>query len=179
MSSRILAMSSGLVLAVGLAAGAYWLTGGDAASEAPAVAGATAPAPPSGDVAGEREMVVHMTPTCACCGDWVEHMEEHGFDIEVEYSDDLRDVKMEYGLTPDLASCHTGIIGGYVVEGHVPAEDVIRFVDEEAEATPGALGLAVPGMPIGSPGMEGAFEEDYDVLTFDAEGGTEVFASHP
>ena len=124
-------------------------------------------------------MVVHMTPTCGCCGDWVEHMEEHGFEVEVKYSDDLRDVKIERGLTPDLASCHTGIVGGYVVEGHVPAEDVIRFLEEAPDEAPDALGLAVPGMPIGSPGMEGAYEEDYEVLTFNAEGDTEVFATHP
>ena len=178
MTRKILALAGGLVLAVGLAAGGYWLTAdGTSASEGPMADGA--PAPPSGDVADAREMVVHMTPTCGCCGDWVDHMEEHGFEVEVEYSDDLRDVKMDNGVSPDLASCHTAMVGGYVVEGHVPAEDVIRFLEVASQETPDALGLAVPGMPIGSPGMEGAYEEDYDVLAFDGTGGTEVFASHP
>ena len=166
-------MAAGLVLAVGLAGGAYWLTGDDGASEA-AVAAGPAEAVPE-DVADEREMTVYMSPTCACCGDWVEHMEEHGFEAEVVLQEDLRGVKIDKGVPPDLASCHTAVIGGYVVEGHIPAQDVLRFLEE----APDVAGLAVPGMPIGSPGMEGAYEEEYDVLTFEPGGETQVFASHP
>jgi hypothetical protein len=125
------------------------------------------------------KLVVYKTETCGCCGKWVDHMVEAGFDVEVHpvSQQELTAVKAEKGVTPDLASCHTAEIGGYVVEGHVPADDLKRLLAEK----PGSVkGIAVPGMPIGSPGMEDPDRpaDAYDVVTFTASGETEVFASH-
>lgn len=121
-----------------------------------------------------REMVVYRSPTCGCCIRWVDHLREAGFRVRVEDRRDLAPVKAELGVPADLASCHTARIGGYVIEGHVPAEDVRRLLAER----PDVKGLAVPGMPVGSPGMEGPDPEPYDVVAFDGEGGREVFARH-
>ena len=117
---------------------------------------------------------VYRTPTCGCCGKWVSHLEANGFEVEVEEMDDVTPVKMANAVPGKLSSCHTAIVGGYVVEGHVPASDVVRLLEER----PAVNGLAVPGMPIGSPGMEGPHPERYRVLTFDSEGKTEVFSTH-
>jgi hypothetical protein len=120
------------------------------------------------------EMHVYKTPYCGCCAKWVEHMEQNGFKVTVENRDNLKDIKQQHGVRPALESCHTGLIDGYVVEGHVPADVVQQFLEEKPE---GAIGLTVPGMPIGSPGMEQGNRYDrYDVLTFDKEGNTTVFA---
>lgn len=118
---------------------------------------------------------VYASPTCGCCSDWVAHMEENGFEVEVELREDMGEVKRSFGIPARLSSCHTGVVNGYLVEGHVPAADVRRFLAE----APDARGLAVPGMPIGSPGMEmGEHVDRYDVLVFGEDGTTEVFASH-
>ena len=106
---------------------------------------------------------VFKSPWCGCCDAWIEHMQAAGFSVSVEELEDLAPVKAMLGVAPELHSCHTGLIDGYVVEGHVPAQDVIRLLDER----PAATGLAVPGMPIGSPGMEqGDRREPYDVVLF-------------
>lgn len=175
--SRMAGPVVGLAVAVVVTLAAFWLMGsGEANTPAGDAAMETArSAAPAGSVADAREMVVHLTPACGCCVDWVEHMEEHGFEVEVRQTEDLRSIKIEKGVPPALGSCHTAEVGGYVIEGHIPAEDVIGFLEE----APDAVGLAVPGMPIGSPGMEGAFEEEYEVLTFDHRGRTQVFATHP
>lgn len=120
------------------------------------------------------EMVVYRSPTCGCCTAWVEHMRAAGFRVQVEDRVDLAPVKAEAGVPFDLSSCHTAVVEGYVVEGHVPAEDVRRLLAER----PDVKGLAVPGMPVGSPGMEGPRPEPYTVVAFDGEGGREVFARH-
>ena len=121
-------------------------------------------------------MTVFKSPTCGCCAMWVEHMEAAGFTVETRDRDDMAAVKDSLGLPSDLASCHTGVVDGYVVEGHVPAEHVARLLDERPEA----LGLSVPGMPIGSPGMEmGDRRDPYDVLVVDRAGEAAVFASVP
>jgi len=120
-------------------------------------------------------MTVYLTPTCECCSDWVGHVAGHGFEVERVYQDDLSQVKRELGLWPQLASCHTAVVNGYVVEGHVPGDVVRRLL---AEAPP-VRGLAVPGMPIGSPGMEyGDVIEPYDVLAFTSDGQTRVYSEH-
>lgn len=117
---------------------------------------------------------VHKSPTCGCCELWIEHMKAAGFSVEVFNTQDMIAVKQRVGLTPDQASCHTTEVEGYFVEGHVPAEDVKRLLAERPEA----LGLAVPGMPLGSPGMEaGNQRQPYDTLLVKKE-GTEVFARH-
>ena len=99
-------------------------------------------------------------------------MRENGFDVKVIEANDLAPIRSQYGVRPGLGSCHTAIVDGYVVEGHVPADLVLRLLDERPDVT----GLAVPGMPIGSPGMEGPGAESYDILTFDREGNTTVYA---
>jgi hypothetical protein len=138
-----------------------------------AAAGALAVAGPA--LATGPVMTVEKSPTCGCCTAWVDHMRAAGFDVRTRDVDQeaLWRTKAMAGVTPETASCHTAMIDGYVVEGHVPAEDVRRLLAER----PRALGLAVPGMPIGSPGMEmGAREDAYDVLLLNAGGGTEVFS---
>ena len=121
-------------------------------------------------------LVVYKTPSCGCCGDWVDHMRQAGFDVSVHEQNDLSDVKARVGLPFGLGSCHTAEIGGYFLEGHVPANDVIRLLAER----PDARGLAVPGMPIGSPGMEmpDGRKDAYYVLLVQPDGDTQVYASH-
>jgi hypothetical protein len=117
---------------------------------------------------------VYRSAGCGCCGAWMEHMRRAGFVVTATETDDLDPIKARLGVPSDLASCHTATVGGYVVEGHVPGSDVLRLLAEK----PKAIGLAVPGMPIGSPGMEqGATREPYAVLLF-APAGRRVFARH-
>ena len=118
------------------------------------------------------KIVVYKTPTCGCCSKWVDHLREAGFEVEANDLNDLSSIKNHYGVQRALSSCHTAIVEGYVVEGHVPAEHVARLLEER----PDVAGITVPGMPIGSPGMEGPNPQPYDVLSFDKEGHTEVFA---
>ena len=119
----------------------------------------------------DAEMHVYKTATCGCCAKWVDHMRAAGFTVSVENVMDITAVKRQTGVPLDLASCHTALVGDYVIEGHVPARVVRAFLDE----APAALGIAVPGMPIGSPGMEGANPRPYDVLAFDKDGNRGVF----
>ncbi|WP_152205626.1 DUF411 domain-containing protein [Marinobacter changyiensis] len=124
----------------------------------------------------DDKITVYKSPSCGCCGDWVKHLEEHDFDVEVHNTDNLNPIKQEAGLTPALASCHTAFINGYAIEGHVPARD-IRTLLEQA---PKARGLTVPGMPAGSPGMEmGDRQDAYQVLLYNEEGQTRVFTDYP
>ena len=115
---------------------------------------------------------VYKTPTCGCCKAWVEHLEQNGFKAEVVDMPDLSAVKAKYGVAPQHQSCHTAVVGDYTIEGHVPADLIMKMLNEK----PAIAGLAVPGMPAGSPGMEGASKESYDVLTFDRAGRTTVYA---
>jgi len=115
---------------------------------------------------------VYKTPTCGCCKAWVEHLEQNGFKVEVMDMPDLSSVKDKYGVKPEMQACHTAVVGDYVVEGHVPADLIMKMVKEK----PSIAGLAVPGMPSGSPGMEGGTKERYSVLTFDRAGRTTVYA---
>lgn len=121
-----------------------------------------------------HEMVVHKTPWCGCCAAWVAHIEEAGFAVRVEEHEDLTPIKAEAGVPLELQSCHTATLGGYVIEGHVPAADIARLLEEG----PQAIGLAVPGMPAGSPGMEVPGRSDaYEVVLF-GEQERVVFARH-
>lgn len=120
---------------------------------------------------------VWKSATCECCGAWVKHLEANGFTVKVNATEPsvLASLKRQAGIGDKLASCHTAMIDGYVIEGHVPGTDIKRLVAER----PQAIGLAVPGMPVGSPGMEqGAEFEPYDVLLIKKDGSTETFASH-
>ena len=126
--------------------------------------------------AGESIMV-SKSPTCGCCNAWVDHMRRAGFDVAVRDLDHdaLQAVKRDLGIAPQYMSCHTAQIGNYVIEGHVPANDVKRLLQDR----PAGLGLAVPGMPIGSPGMEmGGQKDKYDVLLIKTDGTAQVFKSH-
>lgn len=121
------------------------------------------------------QLTVYKTPTCGCCRLWVTHAQSvlGGWDIKTHDMDDLSEVKARLGVPASLQSCHTAISGPYVFEGHVPADLIKRFVAER----PKALGLAVAGMPAGSPGMEmGPRKDAYDVVLFDRKGGTRVYA---
>jgi hypothetical protein len=119
---------------------------------------------------------VYKTPTCGCCGLWAEHLEVNGFTVRTTNLEDLADLKTKHKIPQKARSCHTAVVNGYVIEGHVPAADVQRLLKER----PAILGLAVPGMPIGSPGMEvpGQKAQPFDVLAFDKTGRTRVFTSH-
>jgi hypothetical protein len=118
---------------------------------------------------------VYKTPTCGCCGLWVKHLEANGFATKVTNMDDLSTVKATHGVPAKAASCHTAVVEGYAIEGHVPAADVRRLLKER----PKVAGLAVPGMPLGSPGMEfGNTKQPYDVLAFEKNGATKVFSSY-
>ena len=116
---------------------------------------------------------VYKTPQCGCCKAWVQHLSKNGFQVETVDLPDLAMVKQKYGVKPALEACHTALVNGYVVEGHVPADVIKRLLTER----PAVVGLSVPGMPAGSPGMEGAMKERYDVLTFDRAGRSRVYAS--
>lgn len=126
--------------------------------------------------AGEGPVMrIYKTPTCGCCAAWVDHVKEAGFRVEVHDMSDVAPVKQEHGLPGELASCHTAVVDGYVVEGHVPADVIRRMLREK----PAIAGIAVPGMPMGSPGMEvpGGRKDPYDVVAFTKDGSKQVFES--
>jgi hypothetical protein len=133
------------------------------ASDAVAALAATQDLPP---------VMVYKTEGCGCCNGWVEHLQAAGFEVDARNVTDLMSVKVDAGVPADLSSCHTAVIDGYVVEGHVPASVVARLLTERPEVA----GIAVPGMPIGSPGMEGPNPQPYEVLAFDRDGARTVFA---
>ncbi len=124
--------------------------------------------------AGALEVTVYKSPTCGCCSKWIAHLEANGFKVDAHDVADLTQVKLEHGIRRELTACHTAVVDGYVIEGHVPAEDIQRLLQER----PDVVGLTVPGMPMGSPGMEGPTSKPYDVLTFDRNGNITVFAKH-
>lgn len=119
-------------------------------------------------------LVVYKTPWCGCCGAWVDHMRQAGWRTQVIEVQDLAPVRARQGVPERLASCHTGVVGRYAIEGHVPASDVARLVRE----APAARALSAPGMPAGSPGMEAAGKQPYQTLLIFADGRTEIFARH-
>lgn len=148
------------------------------ATTASALAARGVPAVEAGAVAPKPMMQVYKSATCGCCKSWVAKMQAAGFDVRVTdlEEDALQAEKAKRGVGDNLASCHTALVNGYVVEGHVPAEDIHRLLKEK----PAIAGLAAPGMPRGSPGMEvpGGTKDAYQVLTFTKAGKTTVFAKH-
>lgn len=119
------------------------------------------------------EVTVYKTPTCGCCSKWVDHLKAAGFQVKIVDMDDLTEIKQASGVPMRLRTCHTALVGGYVVEGHVPADLIKKVLAEK----PQAAGIAVPGIPAGSPGMEVGTQKDaYDVLLFDKTGKTSVYA---
>ncbi len=117
------------------------------------------------------EVTVYKNPHCGCCVKWIEHLRENGFQVTSQDRADLTEIKARYGVHPRLASCHTAVVEGYVLEGHVPAAAVKRLLRER----PAVKGLAVPGMPVGSPGMEGPDPQPYNVYSFDDKGETQIY----
>lgn len=117
-------------------------------------------------------VLVYKTPTCGCCNGWIEHLRAAGFTVDARNTTDLMTVKMDAGVPTPMMSCHTSLVDGYVIEGHVPAEQLKRLLAER----PDLAGIAVPGMPAGSPGMESRNPQPYQVLSFDNEGNAAVFA---
>jgi len=128
----------------------------------------------SAALAGEPAIADYKSPSCGCCGKWIEHLKASGFDVEPVDVTDLRLVKSMAGIAPEQASCHTARVGDYVIEGHVPAADIRRLLTGQ----PKARGLTVPGMPQGAPGMEAPNPEHYRVLLIGEDGSTSVFAEH-
>ena len=119
------------------------------------------------------EVIVYKSPSCGCCGNWVAYMRRHGFRVTIRSTENMDPVKRMFGVPENLESCHTAIVSGYVVEGHVPASSVRRLLAER----PKARGLAVVGMPPGSPGMGGERSTPLDVLIFDAGGGAKRYGT--
>ncbi|MEO5378915.1 MAG: DUF411 domain-containing protein [Magnetococcus sp. DMHC-6] len=121
-------------------------------------------------------MIVHKSPTCGCCTEWIHYLEKNGIQVTVENHPNMTEIKNRLGVPDQLSSCHTGVINGYLVEGHVPIEDILRLLEEH----PIAKGIAAPGMPIGSPGMEipHTKPDRYQVLLFTDNGQNKIFAQH-
>lgn len=139
-----------------------------------AMAGGSLAAQPTRGAAKAAHLVVYKSPTCGCCAKWVEHVNAAGFTSETTDLPDVSPIKAKHGVPAQLASCHTSLVGGYVIEGHVPADDIRRLLRER----PAVVGLAAPGMPAGSPGMDVPNSPPYQVLSFDKQGRTKVFATH-
>jgi hypothetical protein len=138
----------------GLGSIAWWAAGGTGGSGLPAVN-------------------VWKAASCGCCGGWITHMRRAGFAVSVHELDDVQPVKERQGVPEELQSCHTAVVAGYVIEGHVPAGDIRRLLEER----PGAKGLAVPGMPSSAPGMDGP-REPYEVTLFGGPSGNRRYAVH-
>ena len=143
------------------------------------------------DYSGTLEMTVYRSPSCGCCGVWIEHAKKHGFKIKDIKTESMEALKQKYNVPPELVSCHTTIIDGNVMEGHIPADDIKRFLEQKPELTSdpsevsslweraSLAGLAVPGMPLGTPGMEaGDLKQPFQVLAFNDLGEVEVFQEY-
>lgn len=131
-------------------------------------------APQAVSAQADRIITVHKSASCGCCGGWIEHLEQNGFDVKVENTDNINQIKIEHEVPRELSSCHTALIDGAVIEGHVTATDIVAYLESESrpfgEKT---IGIAVPGMPHGVPGMETGRQDDYDVMAFAAGGRAE------
>jgi hypothetical protein len=125
--------------------------------------------------AAASEMTVYKTTTCSCCSLWVTHVRDHGFQVKVQDVPNPAEYRRKQGVPENLSSCHTAIVEGYTIEGHVPAAEIQRLLKQR----PKAVGLAVPGMPLGSPGMEAARSERYAVLLVHPDGTTSVYKEYP
>jgi hypothetical protein len=149
-----------------------------ASPQAQAPSGTVLPSPAGALAVADASLpvvTVWKSASCGCCGQWVEHLKAAGFKVDVRDVADVTPYKNDHGVDAKLASCHTAMVGGYVLEGHVPADDIKRLLAEH----PALAGIAVPGMPVGAPGMEAGSQHDrYDVIAFDKSGKTSVWATH-
>lgn len=122
------------------------------------------------------EIEVYRSPNCGCCGKWLSHLRENNFVVKDILTNDVQVIKNKYGVSAEMASCHTALVEGYVVEGHVPAADIISLIKSKQAVA----GIAVPGMPAGTPGMEmGGKKDAYKVVSFDKKNNYKVFNSYP
>lgn len=125
---------------------------------------------------GDRQITVYHDPSCGCCSKWIDHLEQNRFHVTDRPVSDLVSIKRNYGVPRHMASCHTAVIDGYIIEGHVPADDIERLLRER----PDSAGLAVPGMPVGTPGMEmGQRRDAFAVYEFESGGEARVYHSYP
>ena len=183
---RIHTLSSGILItmaatvSIGCSAGTSPVpaaTPAASAIDAPVASSASVPLATAQAQADPLPVVlVHKSPSCGCCGAWIEHMRKSGFEVRVDERYDLEPIRAQLGVPSAKGSCHTAEVAGYVVEGHVPAEDIKRLLAEK----PRARGLTVPGMPIGSPGMESPDGriQPYTVELIEADGRTTAYARH-
>lgn len=128
-----------------------------------------------GQTQAKTPLVTYKDANCGCCGVWIDHIKANGFEPSVTDAPDMQAIKARYKVPGNLASCHTSVVGGYVVEGHVPASDIRRLLKEKPQ---GIVGLTIPGMPASAPGMDVKPFQPYEVLTFTADGKTTVFSKH-
>ncbi|MEO8909633.1 MAG: DUF411 domain-containing protein [Gemmatimonadaceae bacterium] len=119
-------------------------------------------------------ITVYKDPSCGCCKNWIAYLEKHGYRVDAKDTPNMPEIKHSLGVPDGLTACHTAVVNGYLIEGHVPAEDIDRLLAQK----PTIAGIAVPGMPMGSPGMDGSPAQRYKVISFDKAGKTKVFASH-
>lgn len=125
------------------------------------------------EIGEAKDIVVYRSPSCGCCGKWVKHLKDNNFNVIDNVVHDVDSVKRKYGVPSELASCHTAVVGDYVIEGHVPVEDIEKLLSLKADVS----GIAVPGMPVGTPGMEmGDRKDAYKVIAFDKESRKQVFS---
>lgn len=139
-----------------------------------AALGVTTAAAPTVVTPKKPTITVYKDPNCGCCKNWIEHLIKHGYRVDAKDTPDMPQIKNTLGVPGSLTSCHTAVVEGYLIEGHVPAADIDRLLATK----PRVKGLAVPGMPMGSPGMEGGTKQHYQVIAFDKGGKTRVFASY-
>jgi hypothetical protein len=133
------------------------------------------PAPATVAVAEPIKIEVYRSPTCSCCGKWVAHLKENNFQVKDNIVDDVQAIKEKYGVSKEMASCHTALVNGYVIEGHVPATDIRKLLKLKSPV----VGIAVPAMPSGTPGMEmGNRKDTYDVMSFDKDKKYQVFTHY-
>jgi hypothetical protein len=126
-------------------------------------------------VAEPIKIDVYRSPTCSCCGKWVSHLKENNFQVDDHVVDDVQTIKEKYGVSKEMASCHTAVVNGYVIEGHVPANDIRKLLKLKSSV----VGIAVPAMPSGTPGMEmGGRKDSFDVMSFDKEKKYQVFTHY-
>lgn len=127
-----------------------------------------------GAPAAAEEVTVYKSPECGCCGGWVGHMRANGFRVTVHEVEDVEPYRLKIGVPDAMMSCHTALVGGYAIEGHVPADSIVRLLAEK----PAVRGLAVPGMPASAPGMDDPSNEPYTVLAFDDKGNARFWAAY-
>lgn len=121
-----------------------------------------------------EDIMVYKRPTCGCCKKWIKHLEREGFNVTTEDMSNMKPIKHQFGVQPQFQSCHTAKVGKYFIEGHVSASDIKKLLKEK----PDIKGLAVPGMPMGSPGMEGHRKDKYDVIAIDNNNKATVYSKH-